>query len=66
LTKLNEAVELRNKVVHAGEAPPDQEKLKVILFAMENLVWICDLYAGNKWASHHISFETKSTWEDEK
>ena len=66
LKRLVEAVELRNRVVHAGEAPPKPEKLKEILVAMEDLVWICDLYKGHTWAWDHISPETKSTWEDEK
>jgi len=66
LKRLIEAVELRNKVVHAGEAPPQQEKLGEILAAMEDLVWICCLYAGHTWAWNHVSFDTKSHWEDEK
>ena len=66
IKRLTEAVELRNRIVHAGEAPPESEKLKEILVAMEDIVWICDLYKGHTWAWDHISFETKSTWEDEK
>ncbi len=65
LNILKEAVELRNKVVHTGEAPPETVKLKEILVAMEDLVWICNLYSGHTWAWDHISFETKSSWEDE-
>ena len=66
LKRLGEAVELRNKVVHAGGAPPSQEELKGILAAMEDLVWICSLYTGHNWAWDHLSSDTKSTWEDEK
>lgn len=66
LKKLGEAVELRNKVVHAGETPPSQDELRGILAAMEDLVWICSLYAGHTWAWDHVSYGTKSTWEDEK
>jgi hypothetical protein len=66
LKKLNEAVELRNKVVHAGKAPPEPDELKEILVSMEDLVWICDLYKGHTWAWDHISYETKTAWEDEK
>ena len=66
LKKLLEAVELRNKVVHAGEAPPSHEELIGILEAMEDLVWICSLYTGHSWAWDHVSFSTRSTWEDEK
>jgi hypothetical protein len=66
LKRLTDAVELRNKVVHAGEAPPDPEKLQEILAAVEDLVWICCLYTGHTWAWDHVSFDTKSTWEDQK
>jgi hypothetical protein len=66
LKRLTEAVELRNRVVHAGEAPPGPEKLKEILAAMEDLVWICGVYTGYTWAWDHVSFDTKSAWEDGK
>jgi hypothetical protein len=66
LKRLTEAVELRNKVIHKGAEPPKPEKLKEILVAMEDLVWICDLYTGHTWAWEHVSYETKSSWQDEK
>ena len=31
---------------------------------MEDIVWICGLYAGQIWAWDHVSFDTKSAWED--
>jgi hypothetical protein len=62
LARLNEAVELRNKVVHTGVAPPNPDKLLEILAAMEDVVWICVLYSGHTWAGHHISYETISAW----
>jgi hypothetical protein len=65
LKRLDAAVELRNKIVDAGNAPPEPEQLKDILAAMEDLVWICGLYTGHTWAWDHVSFDTKSTWEDE-
>jgi hypothetical protein len=66
LKRLTDAVELRNRIVHAGAAPPELENLKEILDAMEDLVWICGLYTGHTWAWDHVSHDTKSTWEDEK
>jgi hypothetical protein len=62
LTRLNEAVELRNKVVHAGEAPPGRDKLLEIIDAMEDVVWVCVLYGGHPWAGYHISHDTTSAW----
>jgi hypothetical protein len=66
LKKLAEAVELRNRVVHAGELAPGEDELKEILAAAEDIVWICDLYAGHLWAGDHVSHETISAWEDDK
>lgn len=66
LKKLAEAVELRNRVVHAGESPPGEEELEGILAAAEDIVWICDLYAGHLWAGEHVSQETRYEWEDDK
>jgi hypothetical protein len=66
LKRLADAVELRNKIVHAGEAPPEFEKLQEMLDAMEDLVWICNFYTGHIWAWDHVSWDTKSSWEDEK
>jgi hypothetical protein len=57
LKTLGEAVELRNRVVHAGEAPPEAEKLEEILVAMEDLVWICGLYTGQH--GHGTIFRSK-------
>ncbi|HEY1577018.1 MAG TPA: hypothetical protein VGF82_08100 [Terracidiphilus sp.] len=63
LNQLNNAVELRNKTVHAGATPPDFETLTGIMMAMEDIVWICSLYAGYPWAGEFISYETKSSWK---
>ena len=59
LTQLNKAVELRNKAVHIGEPPPAFEQLLEILRAMEDVIWVCSLYAGYPWAGEFISYETK-------
>jgi hypothetical protein len=64
-SKLDHAVQLRNKVVHAGEAPPGPDELKEVLDAMEDVIWICVLYSGQPWAGHHISNDTMSAWADE-
>jgi hypothetical protein len=66
LNKLENAVKLRNKVVHAGAAPPDPEELSQILAAMEDVVWICVLYSGQPWAGYHVSYDTISAWADEE
>jgi hypothetical protein len=65
MKKLERAVEYRNKVVHAGEPPPDSEKLEEMLRAVDDFLWICDLYAGNLWVAEYISIETHTAWENE-
>jgi hypothetical protein len=66
INRLTEAVEFRNKVVHAGETPPNPDKLLEIIAAMEDVVWICVMYSGHAWAGHHISHDTISAWAKTK
>ena len=66
VNKLEVAVELRNKIVHVGKEPPDRQELKEILRAVEDFLWMCDLYSGYTWAAEHISYETRLAWKDEK
>jgi hypothetical protein len=58
-----DAVEHRNKVVHAGKSPPTREELAVMLRAISDLLWMCDIYLGELWAIKHISRETLKHWE---
>lgn len=65
VNRLDRAVEFRNKVVHAGQAPPVQEELDDMLRAVDDLLHVCDLYAGFEWAANFISYDTLSAWEEE-
>jgi hypothetical protein len=65
MKKLERAVEYRNKVVHAGEPPPDSETLEEILRAVDDFLWICDAYAGHLWVAGYISIDTRAAWENE-
>jgi hypothetical protein len=66
LNKLEEAVTRRNKLVHAGHAPPSGKELDGMLRAILDLLWVCDLYGGHLWAHRYISASTSSAWADEK
>jgi hypothetical protein len=66
IRRLEHAVECRNKLVHAGKAPPHRDDLKDMLLAVEDLLHICDVYAGHGWGLEHISAGTIAAWEDEK
>jgi hypothetical protein len=65
IKRLDRAVECRNKVVHAGEPPPQSEKLEEMLRAVDDFLWICDAYAGHLWVTEYISTDTRAAWENE-
>jgi hypothetical protein len=65
LRKLNDAVERRNKLVHAGESPPKPDELAEMLEAVNDFLWICDLYQGHVWAAKHISVSLLNAWESD-
>ena len=54
--------EFRNKLVHRGESPPSWRELERILRAVNDLLWICELYQGEQWAGSHVSGDTTSQW----
>jgi hypothetical protein len=65
LHQLERAVESRNKLVHAGQSPPKPDELDEMLRAVNDFLWICDLYQGHLWAAKHISVSVLNTWESD-
>lgn len=65
LKQLDKAVNFRNKLVHAGQPPPDNDELEAMLRAVSDFLWICDVYAGHGWAHRYISVETMKAWPSE-
>ena len=63
ILQIEKAVEHRNDVVHAGKSPPAREELAVMLRAISDFLWMCDIYLGELWAIKHISRETLKHWE---
>ena len=59
---INGGTEFRNKLVHRGESPPSWRELERILRAVNDLLWICELYRGEQWAGSHVSGDTTSQW----
>jgi hypothetical protein len=57
------AFELRNKIVHVGAPPPSREELAKTLRAINDLLWICDVYLGELWAMKHVSGVTMKNWQ---
>lgn len=66
IRSLQVALESRNKVAHAGGAAPCRDELEGMLRAVDDFLWICDLYAGHLWAARYISSETHIAWENEE
>ncbi|WP_421867048.1 hypothetical protein [Motiliproteus sp.] len=51
---IDDAVAIRNRIVHKGSSPPNFDKLEEILTAIQQLLWICDYWSGYKWAAEHL------------
>ncbi len=62
LRQLDKAVERRNKLVHSGEPPPKWDELEEMLRAVNDFLWMCDLYQGHLWAAKNISAEILNAW----
>ena len=56
---IEEGVELRNKIAHAGTVALTYEKLEEILLAIRDLLWILDYYTGHNWALEHVRPEIR-------
>ena len=66
INTLTKAVKCRNKIVHTGQEPPTMKELHEILWAINDLLWICDAYSGQRWVSENISPEVQDAWENEE
>jgi hypothetical protein len=66
LRQLDKAVERRNKLVHAGQPPPGWDELEEMLRAINDFLWICDVYQGHVWAAKHISIPTQKAWGSDR
>jgi hypothetical protein len=65
ITLINKGNEYRNDLVHAGASLPDWKELESILRAVNDVLWICELYAGAGWAGSYISANTIVLWPNE-
>ena len=64
ITLINRGTKFRSDLVHRGELPPNWRELDEILRAVNDLVWICELYRGEHWASSQVSAKTTSEWRE--
>jgi hypothetical protein len=65
ITLIKKGIEYRNDLVHAGAPLPDWRELQSILHAVNDVLWICQLYTGAAWAGEYISAKTKQLWPNE-
>ena len=63
IKRIEDAIKHRNEVVHAGKPAPVREELAVLLRAISDFLWMCDINLGEHWATKHISRETLKHWE---
>lgn len=54
-TRVQGAVEERNRVTHRGDASIDHHELKLVLEDTRDLLYLFDFYSGQAWARQHLS-----------
>ncbi len=64
IEKLEEAAKTRNKIVHIGEKAPEQKELGEMLEAIQDFLWICDLYQGQLKNVSFISDHVLKEWKN--
>ena len=65
ITLIKEGIEYRNRLVHGGASLPDRKELESILRAVNDVLWVCELYAGAGWAGKYVSANTIRLWPKE-
>jgi hypothetical protein len=58
LKHVREAMKARNTLAHKGEFDWNDEKLEAVLGSFNDLLLMFDVYAGQRWASELVSYET--------
>jgi hypothetical protein len=64
ITLIGKGIKYRNDLVHAGDALPDWKELENILRAVNDVLWICQLYAGEEWAGSYVSAGSTRLWPE--
>lgn len=57
---LKKGVQIRNKLVHTGNATVRYEFLEKLLLSIKDILWMLDYYCGFEWALNYIRPETKT------
>ncbi|HEX9798920.1 MAG TPA: hypothetical protein VGC00_02005 [Thermoanaerobaculia bacterium] len=57
---LRKGVTIRNQLAHAGSETPSQETVNEVLFAVQDLLWLLEFYAGCEWALGLVRRDTRN------
>ena len=64
IKKLEEAVVARNKIVHVGEKALENKERLEMLTAIQDFLWICDMYRGQLKNVSFISADVLNEWKN--
>lgn len=62
LTTIEQAIEARNRIVHRGDSPPNDEETAAILVAANDVLYLLDWFAGHDWALAYVSSQVASAY----
>jgi hypothetical protein len=64
IQKLEDAAKARNKIVHVGEKAPENKERLEMLKAIQDFLWICDMYRGQLKNVAFISADVLKEWKN--
>jgi hypothetical protein len=64
IEKLEQAARKRNRIVRAGEEAPENKELVEMLEAIQDFLWICDMYRGQLKNVSFISDQVLKAWKN--
>jgi hypothetical protein len=63
IEKLEDAAKARNKIVHTGGKAPEHKELLEMLKAIQDFLWVCDMYRGQLKNVNLISVGVLNEWK---
>ncbi len=60
LKTLQNAISARNVTVHRGQGQLERDFIARVLDAVADVLWMCDYFMGQKWASRDLSGQMRS------
>jgi hypothetical protein len=63
LSKLEEAIELRNQIAHGGRVDLKHDVIGDVLHVVSDLLWMLDVFSGHEWARAFVRPEVLELWD---